>query len=310
MMPFTISQPDWKSEPRQPPREYNKRMLSRRQFLQSAPAAAVLAQSRLSASQLRTIGVQLYTVRGILPKQPAETLKAIKEIGYREIEATYAGLDRIWPTVESSGLKPVSIHLDNTLMNAGKEDDLARAIDQVKAWGFAFAVFPYLPPAERGGLEKIRVLTDKLNRAGEKCRAAGLRFCYHNHAFEFEPMEGTTGFQVMMDRLDKNLCGFELDCFWVSVAGHDPAALLHELSGRVPLVHLKDKPAGTPVLYKESVDRSAFKEVGNGSLDWKAILRAAETAKVEHYFVEQDQTPGDPVDSLRQSFAFLSKLEY
>jgi sugar phosphate isomerase/epimerase len=285
-------------------------MLSRRQFVQYVPAAAMLAGTRLSAAQLHTVGVQLYTVRGVLPKQPAETLKAIASIGYREIEATYGGLDKIWPDVEASGLKPVSIHLDNTLMNEGKEDDLARAIDQVKKWGFTFAVFPYLPPAERGGLEKIRVLCDKLNRAGEKCRAAGLRFAYHNHAFEFEPMEGTNGFQVMMDRLDKNLCGFELDCFWVSVAGHDPAALLRDLSGRVPLVHLKDKMAGTPVLYKESVDKTAFKEVGNGTMDWKGILRAAAAAKVEHYFVEQDQTPGDPVESLRQSFGYLSKLEY
>jgi sugar phosphate isomerase/epimerase len=285
-------------------------MLSRRQFVQYVPAAAMLAGTRLSAAQLHTVGVQLYTVRGVLPKQPAETLKAIASIGYREIEATYGGLDKIWPDVEGSGLKPVSIHLDNTLMNEGKEDDLARAIDQVKKWGFTFAVFPYLPPAERGGLEKIRVLCDKLNRAGEKCRAAGLRFAYHNHAFEFEPMEGTNGFQVMIDRLDKNLCGFELDCFWVSVAGHDPAALLRDLSGRVPLVHLKDKMAGTPVLYKESVDKTAFKEVGNGTMDWKGILRAAAAAKVEHYFVEQDQTPGDPVESLRQSFGYLSKLEY
>ena len=83
--------------------------------------------------------------------------------------------------------------------------------------------FPTCRRSERGGLDKFRVLADKLNRAGEKCRAVGLGFCYHNHAFEFEPMEGTTGFQVMMDRLDKNLCGFEMDCFWVSVAGHDPA---------------------------------------------------------------------------------------
>jgi sugar phosphate isomerase/epimerase len=285
-------------------------MLSRRKFVQCAPAAAVLAGSRLSASRLQDVGVQLYTVRGVLPQHPAETLKAIRDIGYREIEATYAGLDRIWPAVENSGLKRVSIHLDNTLMNAGKEDDLARAIDQVKQWGFTFAVFPYLPPAERGGLEKIRVLVDKLNRAGEKCRAAGLRFCYHNHAFEFEPAEGTTAFQVMMDRLDRNLCGFELDCFWVSVAGHDPAALLKELAGRVPLVHLKDKQTGTPVMYKESVERSAFKEVGNGTLAWKDILRVAASAKVEHYFVEQDQTPADAVESLRQSFGYLSKLEY
>jgi sugar phosphate isomerase/epimerase len=285
-------------------------MLSRRQFLQTASTSAALGRLTLSAAQLRTIGVQLYTVRGVLPKQPAETLKAIAGLGYREIEATYGGLDAIWPAVEASGLKPASIHLDNTLMDDGKEDSLARAIDQVKRWGFQFAVFPYLPPAQRGGLEKIRVLCDRLNRAGEKCRAGGLRFAYHNHAFEFEPMEGTSGFQVMRERLDPKLCAFELDCFWVSVAGHDPAKLLGELSGRVPLVHLKDKPAAVPVMYKESVDRAAFKEVGNGSIDWKAVLRAAASAKVEHYFVEQDQAPGDPIDSLRQSYSYLSKLDY
>jgi sugar phosphate isomerase/epimerase len=281
-------------------------MFTRRDFL--AAASAAIASPRLCAGALSSIGVQLYTVRTVLPKQPAETLKAIHDIGYREIEATYDGLDKMWPAVEASGLKPVSIHLPNTLMNDGKEDDLARAIDQTKKWGFTFAVFPYLPPAERGGLEKIRILCDKLNRAGERCRAAGLRFAYHNHAFEFEPMDGTTGFQLMMDRLDPKLCNFELDCFWVSVAGHDPVELLGKLSGRVPLVHLKDKLAGTPLLYKESVDRAAFKEVGNGTLDWPAILRAAASAKVEHYFVEQDQTPGDPIASLRQSFANLQKL--
>src|SRR5262249_54777791 len=156
-------------------------------------------------------GVQLYTVRSVLPQKPEETLKAIEAIGYKEIEATYGGSDRIMPALQATGLKPVSIHLDNTLMNEGKENDLARAIDQAKKWGFAYAVFPYLPPSERGGLEKIRVLCDKLNRAGEKCQAAGLKFAYHNHAFEFEPMEGTSGFQVMTERLDKKLCGFELD---------------------------------------------------------------------------------------------------
>jgi len=284
-------------------------MLSRRELLQSAAVAALTSQG-MRAARLRDIGVQLYTVRGVLPKQPAEVLAAIKAAGYQEIEATYAGLDKIWPMVESSGLKPVSIHLDNTLMNAGMEEQLARAIDQVKQWGFHYAVFPYLPPSERGGLEKIRVLVEKLNRAGEKCRAAGLRFCYHNHAFEFEPMEGTTGFQVMIDGLDPKLCGFEVDCFWVSVAGHDPVDLLDRLKGRVPLLHLKDKPADVPVLYKESVDRSAFKEVGKGSIDWKAVLRSASSAGVEHYFVEQDQTPGDPLDSLRTSFEYLSRLDY
>jgi sugar phosphate isomerase/epimerase len=285
-------------------------MFTRRKLLKSASLVAALPAARLTARQLTAIGVQLYTVRTVLPQKPAETLNAIAAIGYREVEATYGDLDTIWPSIQAAHLNAVSVHLDNTLMNAGKEDALAQAIDHVKQMGFAYAVFPYLPPAERGGLDKFRGLCDKLNRAGEKCRAVGLSFCYHNHAFEFEPMEGTTGFEVMMDRLDKNLCGFEMDVFWVSVAGHDPVQLLQKLSGRVPLIHLKDKAPGTPVTFKESVDRSAFKEVGNGVLDWPPLLRAAASAGVKHCFVEQDQTPGDPVDSLRQSYAYLSKLEY
>ena len=287
---------------------YNGPMFSRRSLLKSA--ALTLPAAHLFGRQLRAIGVQLYTVRNVLPQKPEETLRAIEAIGYQEIEATYGGLDRIWPAIRGTRLNPVSVHLDNTLMNAGKEDELARAIDQAKKWGFAYAVFPYVPPNERGGLDKFRELSDKLNRAGEKCRAAGLRFCYHNHAFEFQPMEGTTGFQTMIERLDPKLCAFEMDCFWVSVAGHDPVELLSRLSGRVALLHLKDKAEGTAVRYNESVDRGAFKEVGHGTLNWPAILRAAESAGVQRYFVEQDQTPGDPIDSLRQSFAYLSKLQY
>jgi len=156
----------------------------------------------------------------------------------------------------------------------------------------------------------MKALAEKLNKAGEKCRAAGLSLCYHNHAFEFEPMDGTTRFQVLLDTLDKKLVGLELDVFWVSVAGRDPVEILKQTSGRVHLLHLKDKAQGTPVMYKESVPASTFKEVGHGTLDWPAILRAAESAGVQHYFVEQDQTPGDPVESLRQSYDYISKLTF
>jgi sugar phosphate isomerase/epimerase len=156
----------------------------------------------------------------------------------------------------------------------------------------------------------MKALAEKLNKTGEKCRAAGLAFCYHNHAFEFEPMEGSTRFQVLLDSTDPKLVALEMDAFWVSVAGHDPVEILKQVSGRVKLVHLKDKAQGTPVMYKESVPASTFKEVGHGVIDWPAVLRAAESAGVEHYFVEQDQTPGDPVESLRQSFAYISKLNF
>jgi len=113
----------------------------------------------------------------------------------------------------------------------------------------------------------------------------------------------------MMDRTDKNLVSLEMDVFWVSVAGHDPVETLEKMKGRVALLHCKDKAKGTPLMYKETVERTAFKEVGNGVLDWPKVLKAADEAGAAHYFVEQDQTPGDPVESLKQSFAFLSKMK-
>ena len=284
-------------------------MTSRRELLQAASLAAALGAAG-RAAQLKTLGVQLYTVRDVLPKKPEETLNAIRALGYQEAEATYAGLDVIWPAFQKSGLKPVSIHLDSQSVTKGNPDDLSRIFDDLKKKGFSYAVFPYLPPAERGGVDVIKALAEKLNRAGEKCHAAGMTFCYHNHAFEFATEGGSTLFQAMLDNTDKKLVSFELDLFWVSVAGLDPAEFLKRLSGRAPLVHLKDKAKDTPVMYKETVTPATFKEVGNGVLDWPKVLRAAAAAKVAHYIVEQDQTPGDPVDSLRQSFGYLSKLKY
>jgi sugar phosphate isomerase/epimerase len=282
-------------------------MTSRRQFVQAASFAALSAAGR--AAQLKAIGVQLYTVRGILPQKPAETLNAIRAIGYQEVEATWADFDKIRPMVQASGLKAVSMHVDNMLLTKGA-DEMSRVADQIKAWGIQYAVFPYVPPNQRGGPEVIKALAGKLNLFGEKCRAAGLQAAYHNHAFESAPAGNQTLFQVLIDNTDKKLVNFEVDCFWISVAGLDPVEFIKKLSGRVPLLHCKDKAQGTEQRFNESVPRTAFKEVGNGVLDWPAILRAASAAGVQHYFVEQDQTPGDPLDSIRQSYNYLSKLTF
>ncbi|MCX6628591.1 MAG: sugar phosphate isomerase/epimerase [Candidatus Solibacter sp.] len=284
-------------------------MTSRREFLQATSLGAALSAAGRSA-QLKTLAVQLYTVRGVLPQKPQETLNAIRDIGYQEVEATYALLEGMWPALQSSGLKPVSIHLDSAMVTKGKADDLSPIFDKLKQRGFQYAVMPYVPEPERGGIDVIKGLADKFNRAAEKCRAAGMSFCYHNHAFEFATEKGETLFQVLLDNTDKKLVGIELDTFWVSVAGVDPAVFITKISGRVPLIHVKDKAEGTPVMFKEAVPRTAFKEVGSGVMDIPKILRAAAKAGVKHYIVEQDQTPGDPVDSLRQSYAYLSKLSY
>jgi len=282
-------------------------MTSRREFMQAAAFAALSATAR--ADQLKAIGVQLYTVRDVLPQKPAEVLNAIRAIGYQEIEATWEGYAKILPMVEASGLKPVSMHIDNTLMAKGA-DEMNRVVEQVKAWGFQYAVYPYVPNEERGGADVMKAFAAKLNGFGEKCHAVGLQFAYHNHAFESAPAGNETLFQILIDETDKKFVNFELDCFWLTVSGNDPAEFIRKLSGRVPLLHCKDMARGTEHRFNESVPRTAFKEVGSGVLDWPAILRAAEAANVQHYFVEQDQTPGDPLVSLRQSYGYLSKLTF
>jgi sugar phosphate isomerase/epimerase len=285
---------------------------SRRNFLGSSAIAlssSGFAFGGPAANPLDAIGVQLYTVRDVLRAKPAATLQALDQIGYREAEVSWATVDEIWTDLKKSRLKPVSTHLDSALFEPDNAGKLTAAISRGKELGFQYAVYPYLPPNQRGGLDKFKALADTLNRAGEECRKAGLQCCYHNHAFEFEPVEKTTGMATLLSRTDKALVGWEMDIFWVSVGGHDALDLLRQHAGRVPLMHLKDKAEGTAVQYNESVPRTAFKEVGKGVLDIPAILRAAAAAGVQHYFVEQDLTPGDPVESLRQSYDYLHQLK-
>ena len=284
---------------------------SRRTFMGCSALALAGAGSVFGGpdtNPLDALGVQLYTVRSVLNTKPAETLQALDRIGYREAEVTWATVDAICAELKKTRLRAVSAHLDSALFTPENAGKLTAAIAHCKELGLQYAVYPYLPLKERGGLDKFKALADTLNRAGEECRKAGLECCYHNHAFEFEPMGATTGMQVLLNGTDKALVKWEMDVFWVSVGGHDPVDMLRKHAGRVPLLHLKNKAEGMPVQYNETVPRTAYKEVGNGVLDIPAILKAASAAGVQHYFVEQDQTPGDPVESLRQSYEYLHKL--
>lgn len=281
--------------------------LSRRAFLGAAAAGAL---TPASARSLKNICAQLYTVRTVLPEKPLETLQALEKIGYREVEVTQAGLDKIWPALKKTRMKPVSIHIDAALLAPGKERELDAAVADAKDRKFDFVAYPVMLPEDRGGAAEMRSFAARLNHLGIKCRDAGMKLCYHNHAFEFEPKDGKLPLEMIMEGTDKELVGLELDIFWAAAAGHDPVGLLEKYAGRVPLLHLKDKPADLLVKPNEPVPRTAFKEVGAGSLDIAAVLRAAHAAGVRHYIVEQDQTPGDPVESMRQSFEYLRKLNF
>lgn len=281
--------------------------ISRRVFVAQSAAIVPLSRSLSAYESLRAsnLGVQLYTVRDVILKNPASTLEAIQSIGYTEVEATYDNLHKIWSGLKETSLQPVSVHLDEALFMKGGSA-LDSTLQDVKGRGFKFVVMPYIPVEQRGGPDMFKKLADTLNRAGEKAQSNGLRLCYHNHAFEYKPVDGKTGLELLMSNTQKDLVSLELDIFWATIGGHDPVEILKTYSGRIPLLHLKDKSrAFTKTQYNETVPPDTFKEIGSGSIDIPAVLKAADNAGVEHYFVEQDHTPGDPIESLRKSFEYL-----
>jgi sugar phosphate isomerase/epimerase len=299
--------------------------ITRRQLSAAGLGMAALS-SRAAAAFTHPLGAELYTVRSLMPNAAEQTLQAIAAIGYKEVELDRVTLLRVAPMLEKFGLIPAACHIETPLVTgawqpwlkmaaqrkttyADQSVTLAQAIEETGKRGVKYIVIPYLHPEERGDLDSYKRLADKMNHAGAQARAAGLGFCYHNHAFEFEGERGKRPIDILIERLDKKSVALELDVFWVSVSGNDPVEMLKLLKGRVPLVHLKDKAKDAPVLYSEAkVTPPTFKEVGAGSLNFVAILKAAAAAGTKHYFVEQDQTPGDPVASLKQSYQYLRSL--
>lgn len=290
----------------------------RRHFLASMAAARFT----------HTLGLSLYTVRGPMGANPEQTYKALAAAGIVDLEVRPANLTDHAGFIAANGLKPRHMFIDSAILT-GAWDEWGKMMAQMAARmkqpapkapaekptiGEMLALakkhkvhrigVSYLLPGERGNS------IEKLNSAAEACRAAGVGFYYHNHAFEFEGEPG----QRFIDRLHKELhphARLELDVFWAAIGGEDPAAMLRKWKGRVGSLHLKDVAATAPRKVAEfSMPPTAFKEVGLGTLNWKEILSAAREAKVDHYFIEQDSTPGDPLESIRASVKYLREMSF
>jgi len=281
---------------------------NRRTFLKTAATLAAGAMARAEEKFDKPLGVQIYTVRRQLPHDPDRIIGRIAQIGYTEVEGIQADMKRIWPILQKYHLSCPSVHFDTSLVyGKGRPANYTwdDAIRDAKSWGCEYMVIPYLDESERGDFAGF---VDALNHAGEKVSEAGLHLCYHSHAFEYGGQPGHRPIDIFFERSNPKFVNLELDVFWVSVSGNDPVEMIKAHGDRIRLLHLKDKAKGTPVMAGEGVPRQSFKEVGNGVLNWPAILRAAEAANVQYYFVEQDETSGDPLASLAQSYRFLRSV--
>jgi len=280
-------------------------MLNRREFLQlSIAAASGLAAARLLASERRSLGVQLYTVRQEAERDLPAVLEAIRKIGYTEVETYWdiyghpaAELRRM---INDHGLNAPSGHFNY--------DGLESKIDYAKSLGVGYVICPMLPESMWFTLDGYKRAADRFNTWGEKIHQAGMQFGFHNHNYEFRRFGDTTGFETMMERCDPKLVCMEMDCYWIAQAGGNSLQMFQQYGNRIQLLHLKDRKPGFPTTQVKDAAAEHFTEVGAGTVSWQEILAAAEKNGVKHLFVERDSGDLPAMESLRTSFQNLQKI--
>ncbi|MEM6877344.1 MAG: sugar phosphate isomerase/epimerase family protein [Bacteroidota bacterium] len=263
---------------------------------------------------LDQIGLQVWTVRDQMNENARLTLQTLAEIGYQQVELyDLKNLEAHQTICDDLGLSVNSMHIGSVTVTGRWEltpndtpIEFEALLDRAKSAGISHLVVPYLHKAERENLDGYKLTCDHFNRAGEQAKDVGISLCYHNHNFEFAPMEGSDGFQTMVARLEPDLVSFELDVFWAKIAGKDPMAVMENLGPRLSLLHLKDLKANTSTTTTlDGIPDRAFEEIGDGIIDMKAIMRLGAQLGVNHCFVEQDRSPA-PMESTRRSYEFLN----
>lgn len=285
----------------------------------SEESTAALTEEKWPTYSSHT-GLQLYTLREAFAKDPSGVLKRIAEIGFKEIELFSPDQLSRAQEIKDLGMKVVSTHFLSGYVtgrwDAVKQfgipkpsNTVENIIDDCAKNDVHYMGISILFPDERKTLDDYKRISDLSNKVGERAKAAGVQLYYHNHSFEFEPMNGTTPLDEMLKVLDPNLVKMELDCFWTTISGNDASEWIKKLGDRVKMLHLKDLKAGTAKDYTTfQAPHEAFQAVGDGVVDFKKVLATAAEAKVPYTFVEQDHSAIDPFESITRSYKYLQSL--
>jgi sugar phosphate isomerase/epimerase len=291
--------------------------MNRRRFLETATTvtAATLFSSRFGWAagehKINKIGLQLYTVRDQMKADFDATLAKVASIGYKEVE--FAGYfdhtpQQVRAAVDKNGLTAPSTHIQYDELDA----KFPSVIEASKTIGMSYIVCPWIPEDLRKSPDIWKQAAEKFNHCGEQTKKAGIQFAYHNHWFEFLPVNGKLPYDTLLELCDKNLVKMEMDLCWITTAGQDPVKYFNRYPGRFPLVHVKDVKtlpkitAGGSQNFGDTVDLTS---VGDGIIDWKRIFAHSQTAGIKHYIVEHDR-PKDPFDSITRSYEYLDKLRW
>lgn len=289
----------------------------RRKFIQLAGAAGgalalngVMANSVFNSSffeegkKIKKFGLQLWTLRDDLPKDPKAVLKQVAEAGYAHVESFDGAKGMFWGmkhTEFKSYLSSLGMTIHSSHCNL--DADMDKKISEAAEIGMKYLIYPWEGPAKT--IDDYKKLAEGFNKKGEACKKAGLRFAFHNHDYTFRPINGQMAQDVLMQNTDPSLVDFQMDIFWVVAAGQDPEQWFKKYPNRFRLCHVKDR-SKTPD--KEEGKNSV--ELGTGTINFSQILRTAKQNGMEYFIVEQEAYPnGTPLEAIKTDGAYMKKLK-
>lgn len=268
--------------------------MNRRSFIKNTAKATIIAPLAYNFDLNKPkykMGYQLFSIRDQMAIDPINTLKSLKKMGYQDFEIY--GFDnekQMYYGLKSSEFKKVLDDLELTVTSGHygfspylekTNDELNKYVDQcivgAKTINSKYITWPWIAPEQRT-IENFKIMAHKLNLIGEQVKKAGLSFAYHNHGFEFEDLNGQTGFDIILKETDASLVKLEMDMYWVMHSSkYTPQELIDAQPGRYALWHIKDM---------DKVSRD-YSELGNGSINYLDLLPDPKKSGLEYYYIEQ-----------------------
>ena len=267
------------------------------------------AQGRGTGASFKgPIGLQLYSLRNDFPKDVPGTLKRVKEMGFTNVEL--AGTYNLSPEqfraeLDKAGLKARSMHASFESLR----DKPDRVMADAKALGVEYVGCAWIPHDGTNFTEAdIEKAATVFNAAGAKARAAGFRFFYHTHGYEFRPHGSGNLFDLLMSKTDANNVLVQMDVFWVQHPGYDPVQLFVKYGKRIKLMHLKDMKKGLKGDTTGTAPADSDVVLGTGQIEWPRLLAAAKKAGVAYYFIEDEASTA--AEQIPLSLKYLEQIKF